>query len=384
VTVDLFPSGPDGPPVLRIAGTRLAALGRARVYVCGITPYDTTHVGHAATFLWTDAAARVLRMTGCEVDVCRNVTDVDDSLLAEARRRGVSWRGLATQQTYRFERDMEALGVVRPTYEPRSHDHVEEVVALAAELLARDVAYVREGCVYFRGAGVHEAAGLDRDEALTLAAAHGGYPDDERKNDPLDAALWVRSEGDEPAWSSPWGSGRPGWHAECTAMALAMLGSSVDLHAGGAELAFPHHAYEAAQAEAFTGVRPFARTWMRAATVRYQGEKMAKSTGNLVFVKDVLDRWPAAALRLLVLSRPWAEPWDFDEAGLESAAAALDRLYSRASVGGAAGSAPAEVGRALLDDLDIPRALAVAEEAGGDVVRELAIVLGLRTREAWW
>ena len=371
----------DGPVAVTIGGTRLPVLSRARAYVCGITPYDTTHVGHAATFLWTDLAARVLRMTGVEVDICRNVTDVDDHMLAAAADRGTSWRSLATQQTYLFERDMEELAIARPAYEPRSHDHVDEVVVLAAELVARGVAYVRGGSVYFSGAGVHEAAGLSRSDALALAAGHGGHPDDPAKDDPLDSAIWVRSTGDEPAWPSPWGEGRPGWHAECSAMALSTLGPVVDLHAGGADLAFPHHAYEAALCEAYTGVRPFARVWMRAGTVTVGGEKMAKSAGNLVFVSDVLERWPAAALRLLVLSRHWHESWDFSEASLDEAVGALDRLRVRATVPSGPAAAGPEVGRALLDDLDVPRALAVAGEAGGDVVRELLTVLGLQQRE---
>jgi cysteinyl-tRNA synthetase len=371
----------DGPVALTIGGTRLPVLSRARVYVCGITPYDTTHVGHAATFLWTDLAARVLRLTGVEVDICRNVTDVDDHMLAAAADRGTSWRSLATQQTYRFERDMEELSVAKPAFEPRSHDHVDEVVLLAAELVVRGAAYQREGSIYFRAAGVHEAAGLSRGEALALAAAHGGHPDDPAKDDPLDAAVWVRSTGDEPAWPSPWGDGRPGWHAECSAMALSTFGPALDLHAGGADLAFPHHAYEAALCEAYTGVRPFARAWMRAGTVTVGGEKMAKSAGNLAFVSDVLERWPADALRLLVLSRRWDESWDFSEPALDGAAAALDRLRARATVAGGPPSAGPEVGRALFDDLDVPRALAVAGEAGGEVARELLVVLGLQARE---
>ena len=302
-------------PALRLGATRLPILGRARMYVCGITPYETTHVGHAATFVWADVAARVLRLTGAAVEVCRNVTDVDDHLLTQAHRDRVPWRSLATQETYRFERDMAALGVVRPNIEPRSRDYVDEVIALAQELLARDAAYVRHGSVYFRAADVAASAGLTRHRALELAADHGGHPDDPDKDDPLDAALWQRSVADEPAWPSPWGPGRPGWHAECTAMALATFGPTVDLHVGGADLAFPHHAYEAAQAEVYTGVRPFARAWMHVGSVLVDGEKMAKSAGDLVYVHDVLDRFPPGALRLLILSRPWAEPWEFDGLG---------------------------------------------------------------------
>ena len=362
---------------IRVGGTRLPVLGRAQVYVCGITPYETTHIGHAATFVWADVAARLLRLAGAAVEVCRNVTDVDDHLVLQAQRDGVPWRSLATQETYRFERDMVALGVVRPTYEPRSRDYIDEVIALTEELLARGAAYARNGSVYFRGAEVAESAGLDRNRAIGLARDHGGHPDDPDKDDPLDAALWQRSVGDEPAWPSPWGPGRPGWHAECTAMSLATFGPTVDLHVGGADLAFPHHAYEAAQAEAYTGVRPFARAWMHVGSVRVDGERMAKSAGNLVRVHDVLDRFAPGALRLLILSRPWAEPWEFDEAGLERAARELENLWRYGGGLGERDVAEHEVAAALLDDLDVPKALAIAKQAGGQVLRDLVALLGL-------
>jgi cysteinyl-tRNA synthetase len=367
--------GPE--PALRIGGSVLPLLGRARMYVCGITPYETTHVGHAATFVWADVAARVLRLGGITVDVCRNVTDIDDHLLARAKREGLHWRSLASQETYRFERDMAQLGVVRPTYEPRSRDYVDEVIVLAAELLANGAAYERNGSVYFRGADVASSAGLDREQAIELARARGGYPDDPDKDDPLDAALWQRSVDDEPAWPSPWGPGRPGWHAECTAMSLSTFGPTVDVHVGGEDLAFPHHAYEARQAEAFTGVRPFARAWMHVGSVLVDGEKMAKSAGNLIYVQDVLDRFPPGALRLLILSRPWSEPWDFHEAGLERAASELEDLWRVGAASGDRDVAEHQVALALLDDLDVPRALALAKEAGAQVLRDVVALLGL-------
>jgi cysteinyl-tRNA synthetase len=360
-----------------VGASRLPVLGTARIYVCGITPYEMTHVGHAATFVWADVAARVLRLVGATVEVCRNVTDVDDELLVHARRAGVPWRSLAIQETYRFERDMAALGVVRPTFEPRSRDYVDEVVALSLELVDRGAAYVRNGSVYFPGADVAAASGLSRERAVELAREHGGRPDDPDKDDPLDAALWQRSGGDEPAWPSPWGPGRPGWHAECTTMALSTFGPTVDLHIGGADLAFPHHAYEAAQAETYTGVRPFARAWMHVGNVLVEGEKMAKSTGNLVYLHDVLDRYPAGALRLLILSRPWAEPWEFTEADLDGAAAELEQLWRHGSTGGDRDAAEHEVAVALLDDLDVRQALDIATTAGGQVLRDLVALLGL-------
>jgi len=368
---------------VQISGTRLPLLGTGRIYVCGITPYDTTHLGHAATFVWADMAARILRLTGHPVEVCRNITDVDDHLLLQAQVEGVPWRSLATQQSYRFERDMDLLGISHPEFEPRSHDHVDGVVILAAELLTRGLAYERNGSVYFRGAAVHETAGLTRDEAMSLASERGGHPDDPNKDDPLDVALWMRSIGDEPAWPSPWGPGRPGWHAECTAMALTTFGATVDLHAGGADLAFPHHAYEAAQAEAFTGVHPFARSWMHIGTVMAENTKMAKSTGNLVFVHDLLERWSAAAIRLLILSRPWNESWEFSESELDRAEGELETLRSLESKPGASDTAAREVRHVLLENLDIPGALAVARDAGGEVLRHFDRLIGLTTVEPW-
>ncbi len=352
-------------------------VGRARVYVCGITPYDTTHLGHAATFVWTDVAVRVLRHTGAEVEVCRNITDVDDDLLAQARASGVDWRTLATRETYRFEEDMRLLRVAKPTSEPQSHNFVDEVVALAAALVELGAAYERDGSVYFRSTGVPERAGLDRATALDLAASRGGRLDDPAKDDPLDAAVWQRSGPGEPSWPSPWGPGRPGWHAECTAMALATLGAGLDLHGGGADLAFPHHAFEAAQAEAVTGVVPFARSWMHVGTVLYRGEKIAKSTGNLVFVDDLLERWPPEVIRLLILSRPWADPWEFREADLDEAADRVDRLSVHAGRPGRDAVADEAVMTALLDDLAVERALDVAEEAGGSAARLVGDVLAL-------
>ncbi|MGH9266626.1 MAG: cysteine--tRNA ligase, partial [Acidimicrobiales bacterium] len=179
-----------GPPVLTLGGVAVPVVGRARLYVCGITPYDATHLGHAATFVWADLAARVLGLRGARVEVARNLTDVDDDLMAQARALAVPWRSLAARQTYRFEADMAALGVARPTHEPASHDYIDEVVALAAALVAAGAAYTRDGNVYFRADDVHRRAGLERAEALELAAQRGGRPDDPRKEDPLDAVLW--------------------------------------------------------------------------------------------------------------------------------------------------------------------------------------------------
>jgi cysteinyl-tRNA synthetase len=363
----------------------IALLGRARVYVCGITPYDTTHIGHAATAVWSDVAVRFLRALGQHVDVTRNVTDVDDALMAASVRTGTPWRSLASQQTFRFADDMARLGIATPTNEPLAHNFVDEVIALTAGLLDLGHAYVSDGSVYFSHHGVPERASLGYDEALALAAERGGQLDDPAKRDPLDAALWVRSGPDDPSWESPWGPGRPGWHVECSAMALATLGPGLDLHCGGADLEFPHHAFEAAQAEAVTGVTPFAKAWLRAGMVLRDGEKMAKSTGNLVFVDDVLRAHSAAALRLVICQRRWWESWEFRESDLAAAEARVAALRHASVRPGASDPADAEaraaVVRALADDLDVPTALALAEEAGGAAAELLVEVLGLRPIE---
>ncbi len=362
-----------------IGGRPLPVVGRARVYVCGVTPYDVTHLGHAATYVWVDAVVRLLRYLGTDVELCRNVTDVDDVLLAAARRADAPYDSFAAVQQFQFDQDMIALGVRPPTHEPRAHNFVRHVVSLAAGLVDAGHAYVREGSVYFRGAHLPEQAGLSRDEALAMLHEFHDEPDDPAKDDPFDVAVWRASGEGMPAWPSPWGEGRPGWHAECTAMALSTFGPSLDLHAGGADLAFPHHAYEAAHAEALTGVRPFARAWMHVGMVRSGGAKMAKSAGNLVLVSDLLAEHPAAALRLLLLRRPWQTGWDYDPAELANAEADVEALYAASARPGTAGeSAQDAVLAALRSDLDVPTALGIALDDGGAAARALVEVLGLR------
>jgi cysteinyl-tRNA synthetase len=217
--------------------------------------------------------------------------------------------------------------------------------------------------------------------ALGLAAENGDRPDDPGKDDPFDVAVWQPSYGDQPAWQSPWGPGRPGWHAECAAMALHTFGPAVDVHAGGGDLRFPHHAYQAALAEAFTGVTPFARARLQAGVVGVAGAKMAKSAGNLVLVSDLLKVYPAAAVRLLILDRQWDQDWDYNQASLDESAARLERLQAaagrpdRAAAG--SGAAVAAVRAALASDLDVPAALRIAEDNGGQAARVLGSLLGL-------
>jgi L-cysteine:1D-myo-inositol 2-amino-2-deoxy-alpha-D-glucopyranoside ligase len=365
-------AGPVRSADLRLAGAPLPVLGTARVYTCGITPYDVTHLGHAATFVWADALRGVLEMAGAEVISSRNVTDVDDVLTRAADAKGRHYDEFALSQEFLFERDMEALAVHRPTHAPRARYYIPHVQQLAAALLAAGRAYEREGHVFFRGADVPGQAGLDRAAALALSEAFGDAPGDPLREDPFDVPLWRPSGETDPAWPSPWGWGRPGWHAECAAMAAATLGSAVDVLVGGEDLTFPHHAYQAAMVEA-----PFARRMLHVGAVSQGGAKMAKSTGNLTLVADLLETAPAAAVRLMLLDRRWSEGWEFRPELLTAATDALHELYAAAARPGTTDAAEEQVVAALLDDLDVPRALAVATEARGAAGRLLIRVLSL-------
>ena len=367
---------------MRLGGSYLPVLDRARIYCCGITPYDVTHLGHAATFVWVDVLTRVLGSIGVTVQLCRNVTDVDDVLFAAAERSGSAFDTFASVQQFRFDQDMTALGVREPQFAPRARRNVGQVIRLASALLDANAAYQRDGSVYFRGAETAVTAGLTRDDAEALAAEYGARLDDPAKDDKLDVAVWRRSGAGEPGWPSPWGTGRPGWHAECAAMSLSILGPAIDVLSGGADLRYPHHAYQMAMAQAVTGVRPHARAIFEVGVVCMDGVKMAKSTGNLVLVSEVLAEHPAAALRLCLLDRPWAQAWDYASAELDAATARLEQLYRAAGrVGSSAdasqAAAAAAITAALRDDLDVPTGLAIAEDAGGAAARSLIATLGL-------
>ncbi len=364
------------PRPLRLGNAATPAVGRARMYVCGITPYDVTHLGHASTFIWADAADKVLSWAGNTVTVARNVTDVDDVLYDEARRHGQDATLFGAVQRAKFEATMSTLRVRTPNLQPTAAQAIGHVIQLGATLLRTDHAYTRGGTVYARTAHAAEKAGLDHDTALACAAEYHDQPDDPNKDDPLDVAVWRQTTDNEVSWPSPWGPGRPGWHAECAAMVLALFGTGVDIHGGGADLTYPHHACEAALAEAATGVAPFARSWLRAGVVALDGEKMAKSTGNLVLVEALLRTYSPAAIRMLCLNRPRMEPWSYTPDLLEQAAATLDDLYAAAAKPGPAHVADA-LADALLTDLDVPAAITIGLREGGATARALIDILAL-------
>jgi len=347
------------------------------MYTCGITPYDSTHVGHAATYLIYDVLQRRLRDRGHSTQCVRNVTDVDDDMLARARRLGVPYLELAASEMARFDADMAALGMLEPFSDPRATSAIHDILGFIGMVLDRGHAYQSGGGVYFSVASYErfgEVSHLGRAEMLALAAQNGGNPDDPAKRDALDFVLWQPSAPDEPSWDSLWGPGRPGWHIECSALALRELGTTIDLHGGGTDLIFPHHECEAAQSEAATG-RPFVRHWLHAPMVFYQGEKMSKSLGNLVFVSELIKEWDAPTVRLALLDHSPRHNWHWDDDRMGSAAQRLGRWRS-APFGGDGQGVLDEVRDALDDDLDLPRALAAIDQ-GAESGAGLALAAAL-------
>ncbi|MBW3626746.1 MAG: class I tRNA ligase family protein [Actinobacteria bacterium] len=331
------------------------------MYVCGITPYDSTHLGHAATYLAYDVLQRRLRDLGHETRVVRNITDVDDPLLAKAKELGVHYLDLAAAETARFQGDMRDLGMLPCFSEPRATSAIADIRGFIGMVLDADHAYRAGGAVYFDVSSFPrfgQVSHLDEATMLELAAERGGNPDDPHKRHPLDFVLWQPSDEGEPAWESLWGPGRPGWHIECSALALRELGTTLDLHGGGSDLVFPHHECEAAQSESVTG-EPFVRHWMHTGMVGLDGEKMSKSLGNLVFVSDLLKDWEPAAIRLAVLANHYRSDWEWSDALLATAAARLEAWR----VAGPGEGGLHEVRDALDADLDTARALAALDDA---------------------
>ena len=343
-----------------------------RMYVCGITPYDSTHLGHAITYLTHDVVVRRLEDLGHRVTLVRNFTDVDDSILPKARDLGVHYLDLAAAEIARFRSDMEVLGTRPAAYEPRATESVDLMVDLIEKLVADGHAYAVDGHVLFDVTTFErfgDLSGYSTEKMTDLAREQGGHPDDPRQRHPLDFVLWQTSAPDEPSWESPFGRGRPGWHIECSAMAMDLLGPTLDLHGGGRDLVFPHHECEIAQSEAITG-RPFSRHWLHVGMLCYGGEKMSKSLGNLVFVSDLVKQHDPRAIRLALLDHHYAADSDWHDSEMTVAGAELDRWLTAAAR--QSGPRPdrtlALVRDALDDDLDTPRARRLIGELAGAVL----------------
>jgi cysteinyl-tRNA synthetase len=343
--------------------------GEIKMYSCGVTVYDFSHVGHARMLVVFDVIARYLRFAGYRVTFVRNFTDIDDKIIRRAAQEGIPAREVSERNVAAFHEDMAALGVLPPDVEPKATEHLPEMIGLIERLVAKGYAYVVDGDVYFevrRSAGYGKLSGKNLDELQAGARVEV----DERKRDPRDFALWKSAKPGEPAWESPWGAGRPGWHIECSAMAMRYLGESFDIHGGGDDLIFPHHECEVAQTEADTG-KPFARYWVHNGMVNMGREKMSKSLGNMLTIRDLVARHDPAALRLFLLGTHYRSPLEWSEARVEDSARALQRLWrpideaAKHAAGPAALQAlPAEVAvfrqrfvDAMDDDFNTPEAL---------------------------
>lgn len=343
----------------------------ATMYVCGITPYDATHLGHAATYLTFDLVNRVLRDSGHRVHYVQNVTDVDDPLFERADRDGVDWRDLGSREIELFREDMAALRVVPPRDYIGAVESIGEVVELVDKLLASGAAYVVDDAeypdIYFR----HDAtdqfgyeSGYDRETMDRLFAERGGDPQRPGKRDPIDALLWRMARPGEPSWPAPFGAGRPGWHIECAAIALNRIGPEFDIQGGGSDLMYPHHEYSAAHAEALVAGRRFARHYVHAGLIALDGEKMSKSRGNLVFVSKLRRSGvDPAAIRLGLFAGHYRQDREWNDEVFAEALARLELWRAAAALpsGPAAQDTVARLRQHVADDLDTPKALAAVD-----------------------
>lgn len=376
------------------------------LYVCGITPYDTTHLGHAFTYTINDVLVRYLEYSGYQVRYVQNVTDIDDDILRKAREIDRDWRQLGNSWTRHFIEDMKTLNVRPPDHFPRATEYVPEMIEIVQGLLDEGLAYVVEGNVYYQVDSWPEfgkLSRLPREQMLPVANQRGNRPDDPRKRHPLDFVLWQAQAEGEPAWDSPWGPGRPGWHIECSAMSSRLLGDTIDIHSGGLDLKFPHHECEIAQLEPVSGKKPFVRYWLHIAMVYHEGEKMSKSLGNLVMCRNLLRDWPPDALRLYLADHHYRESWDFDLDKLQKAAQMTERLRQAVTADGGTGPTFSAAGwvdsfqQAMDNDLNTPLAVQVVGQFGAALLsaaregqeveqaqrelRKLAQVFGLRLDE---
>lgn len=298
-----------------------------RMYTCGPTVYDRFHIGNARTFIIFDVFRQYLeKFKGYKVIYAQNITDVDDKIINKAAALSMDTKEVAERYTKAYFEDLKQLGVEKADYHPKATEKIEEIIAFVKELVKRGYAYEVDGDVYYR---VSKFSGYGKLSGRRLEELESGarVEVDERKENPLDFALWKRSKGGEPKWESPWGQGRPGWHIECSVMAISTLGETIDIHGGGADLVFPHHEDEIAQVEAKTG-KPFARYWMHNELLKYKGEKMSKSLGNSEYAKDVVAQYGKEAVRLFYLSKHYRKPINFTHEAMEDAKVAVGRVYN--------------------------------------------------------
>jgi cysteinyl-tRNA synthetase len=375
-----------------------------KMYVCGVTPYDECHLGHAMSYIIFDVIRRYLKFKGYRVKYVQNVTDIDDKIIDRADQRGIPATELAQQYTDSFFADMDALNIERADFYPRATEEIDKIKEVIGGLIDKGHAYPAGGSVYFRVRSFPDYGKLSRRSLESMMSSCSTDMGKEKEH-PMDFALWKAAKPGEPYWESPWGQGRPGWHIECSAMSLKYLGDTLDIHGGGQDLIFPHHENEIAQSECFTGTKPFVRYWLHNGMVKFGEEKMSKSLGNLITIKKALDRYGADALRIFVLSSHYRSPLTYAEEAIEAAKKGADRLEQAANSGIGKGVEKADIDfsiyhdkfvQSMDDDFNTSQAIATlfdlardinrASEAGYDyeearkALLELAGVLGLTLR----
>jgi L-cysteine:1D-myo-inositol 2-amino-2-deoxy-alpha-D-glucopyranoside ligase len=302
------------------------------MYVCGITPYDTTHLGHAFLYIFFDVVKRYFEYLKYYVEYTQNVTDIDDDLLMRAKKDNINWKELGEMWTKKFLNDLIALNVLTPTNYIKATDSIPEIIEIVSHLQTHGNAYEADGTVYFdvsKFTPYGDLSCYSKEEMIELSKERGADPGDPKKKNKLDFILWQKSIGDEPSWDSPWGKGRPGWHIECSAMVHKTLGLQIDIHGGGFDLIYPHHESEIAQSESFTGKEPFVGYWMHAEMLRYEGEKMSKSLGNLVLVADLLFKHSQNAIRWMLLSHNYRYEWEYFDHMMDDAQNEVDAVLQK-------------------------------------------------------
>jgi cysteinyl-tRNA synthetase len=347
------------------------------MYVCGVTPYADSHIGHALSYIIFDVIRRYLEFRGYKVKHVENVTDIDDKIITTANRLGVTAHDLAEKFASRYFEDMDALNILPPHVVPRATGEIPKIIEVVEGLIARDYAYVSKGDVNFRVSKVADYGKLSKRNLESMIAGIRIEPG-EGKEHPMDFVLWKASKPGEPSWESPWGPGRPGWHIECSAMSLRYLGETIDIHGGGQDLVFPHHENEIAQSESFTGKKPFVKYWMHNGLLRLGEEKMSKSLGNLITIREILSKHSADALRIFIMSSYYRAPLTFTEETLEAAEKGADRLrqVARAELKGTKEGPQIDLNsyrnrfiEAMDDDFGTPQALAAIFELSRDINR---------------
>ena len=375
-----------------------------KMYVCGITPYERSHLGHAMSYVIFDVLRRYLEYCGLRVEHVQNYTDIDDRIIARAGVRGLSYEEVAEQYIQEYVQEMRELNILPAMVYPRATQELGKIIEMISGLIEGGYAYRAGRGVYFRVTARKDYGELSGRDLEEMVAGARIEPEAEKEH-PMDFALWKAAKPGEPSWSSPWGPGRPGWHIECSAMALRYLGSTLDIHGGGADLIFPHHENEIAQSEGFTGDKPFVRFWVHHGWLAMDGEKMSKSLGNIITVREGLNRYGADALRLFILTSHYRSPLSYSEDGLEAAKRGVERLRNALSVDTSSSGAVLEAepyrrrfldamddnlntAAALASLFDLAREINRGRNGGMDVegaqstLRELAGVLGLTMRES--